>query len=82
MRTTLSLEPDVAARLRRLQDDRRLPLKQLVNDALRHGLEALETPPSPPHREPPTLPVSLGGSLLTEVDDVSGVLALAEGDAR
>lgn len=82
MRTTLSLDPDVAARLRRLRESRRGPFKQLVNDALRHGLGALEDAASVPPAGPPTSPVSLGGALLPDVDDVSGVLAVAEGDAR
>ena len=38
MRTTLTLEPDVAQQLRRQIADKRLPLKRIVNDALRAGL--------------------------------------------
>lgn len=79
MRTTLTLDDDVAARLRRLRDERRIPLKKLVNEALRRGLAAFDEPPSAP-REPATAPVSLGGALLPDVDDVSATLAVAEGD--
>lgn len=39
MRTTLTLDPDVADRLRTLARERRLPFKQVVNAVLRRGLE-------------------------------------------
>jgi hypothetical protein len=81
VRTTLTLDDDVAARLTRLREERRLPLKQLVNEALRRGLAVLDTPP-PASRGPATSPVSLGGALLPDVDDVAETLAVAEGDAR
>lgn len=42
MRTTLSLEPDVAERLKRRMASEKATLKQVVNDALRRGL-AVET---------------------------------------
>ena len=38
MRTTLTLEPDVARDLMRRIDDRGITLKQAVNDALRFAL--------------------------------------------
>ncbi|MGE0393765.1 MAG: ribbon-helix-helix protein, CopG family [Vicinamibacterales bacterium] len=38
MRTTLTLDPDVAARLKKLVDDGGLSFKEAVNDALRRGL--------------------------------------------
>ena len=39
MRTTLTLDDDVAAALERLRRSQRLSLKQLVNEALRRGLD-------------------------------------------
>lgn len=81
MRTTLTLDDDVAARLQRVREERRLPLKQLVNEALRRGLAVLDGPP-PARRGPATSPVSLGGALLPNVDDLSETLAIAEGDSR
>ena len=39
MRTTLTLDPDVADRLRALARERRLPFKQVVNAVLRRGLD-------------------------------------------
>jgi hypothetical protein len=38
MRTTLTLDPDVADRLRALARERGLPFKQVVNSVLRRGL--------------------------------------------
>ncbi len=38
MRTTLTLDDDVAAALERLRRSRRIGLKRLVNEALRRGL--------------------------------------------
>lgn len=81
MRTTLTLDDDVAARLEQLRQQRRLSFRTLVNDALRRGLDALDAP-APPRETPPTSPVSLGGALFPDVDDVASVLAAAEGDAR
>jgi hypothetical protein len=46
MRTTLSLDPDVAAILRQRTEDSSQSLKQVVNQALRIGLAA--TAPSEP----------------------------------
>jgi hypothetical protein len=39
MRTTLTLDPDVADRLRALARERGLPFKQVVNSVLRRGLD-------------------------------------------
>jgi hypothetical protein len=39
VRTTLTLDPDVADRLRALARERGLPFKQVVNAVLRRGLE-------------------------------------------
>jgi hypothetical protein len=38
MRTTLTLDPDVAEKLKRRIAETKLPLKRVVNDALRAGL--------------------------------------------
>lgn len=39
VRTTLTLDPDVADRLRALARERNLPFKQVVNAVLRRGLD-------------------------------------------
>lgn len=80
MRTTLTLDDDVAARLAELRarGDRR-SLKQVVNDVLRAGLAALDRE-RPVPSGPYTRAVSLGKPRLPDLDDVSEVLAVAEGD--
>jgi Ribbon-helix-helix protein, copG family len=80
MRTTLTLDDDVAADVERLRKTRRQSLKQVVNDALREGLKQLTTPP-PPRRPFRTKAVDLGECLLGNVDNVAEVLAVAEGEA-
>ncbi len=77
MRTTLSLDDDVVARLDQLRAARRVPLKQLVNDALRAGLDTLDRPP--PRRRFRTRPLETG-RLLIDVTSAPEALAIAEGD--
>lgn len=79
MRTTLTLDDDVAAHLRRLSEERRVPFRRLVNDVLRQGLASLDVPPRR-RKQHATQPVSLGGALLANVDDVADVLSVVEGD--
>jgi hypothetical protein len=79
MRTTLTLDPDVAAALERVRGSTGLGLKEAVNEAMRRGLAQLEkrTSAKRPFR---TRAVNLGPCLLGDVDDVSEALALAEGE--
>ena len=51
MRTTLTLERDVAARLRLEVRRTGKSLKAIVNEALRHGLALQGQPPTPPRFE-------------------------------
>ncbi len=81
MRTTLTLDPDVATALERLKEERGLTLKAAVNEALRHGLKALAAPAGPA-REPYRIrPWNAGRLLVDNVDDVAEALAAAEGEA-
>ena len=79
MRTTLTLDKDVAVQLERIQRDRRTSFKEVVNEALRHGLLHMTRTPRrrPRHR---TRTVSLGRCLIGNLDDVAEVLAIAEGE--
>jgi len=79
MRTTLTLDEDVAALLRRVRQDRRGTLKDVVNEAPRPGLRQMT---APVQRDAPyrTRTVSLGRCLIGDLDDVSEVLAVAEGE--
>jgi hypothetical protein len=51
MRTTIDLDPDVDARLRALARERGVPLRTVINDALRAGIE-----PRDGDAQPYTLP--------------------------
>lgn len=50
MRTTVTLDPDIAARLQRLATERGATFKATINATLRAGLEAGE-PGARPYRE-------------------------------
>ncbi|MGD9262702.1 MAG: CopG family transcriptional regulator [Desulfobacterales bacterium] len=79
MRTTLTIDDDVAAALERIRKTRKLSFKALVNDALRQGLKEMSRPPRKikPYK---TKPVSLGRCLVGSLDDISEALAIAEGE--
>jgi predicted flavoprotein YhiN len=79
MRTTLTIDDDVAALLERIRKTRKQSFKALVNEALRQGLKEMATPPkrSKPYK---TRAVSLGRCLVGNLDDISEVLAVAEGE--
>lgn len=79
MRTTLTIDDDVAASLERLRKTRQGSLKDLVNEALRRGIKDMTARPKP--REPfRTRAVDLG-EVLIPVDNVSEALAVAEGES-
>lgn len=80
MRTTLTLDGDVAAMLKRALAARDASLKGLVNDALRRGLKDMSgrTKPRRPVR---THPVALGRLQIAGIDNIGDALAIAEGEA-
>jgi len=79
VRTTLTIDPDVAALLRRaVKGGRRL--RDVVNEALRAGLQ-----PAPAGRRQcerrATVPFDSGRCLVGSVDSVADALSVAEGEA-
>jgi hypothetical protein len=80
MRTTLTLDDDVAALLERERRRRKVKLREIVNEALREGLARLDEPRTSgePFR---TATVSLGRCKMATLDDVADALALAEGES-
>jgi Arc/MetJ-type ribon-helix-helix transcriptional regulator len=75
MRTTITLDDDVAVRLKRLSRGGRF--KDVVNDALRRGLERMEArDPAPEYR---VKAVNVGPRR-TDLDNVWEVIAEIEGD--
>ena len=53
MRTTLTIDPDVAQLLTQALERAQKPFKQIVNDALRRGLSAPASPPRKPFKVTP-----------------------------
>jgi hypothetical protein len=80
MRTTITLDEDVAIELKKMCADRGLRFKVVVNDALRAGLRALHDPVEGGTSEYRTPPVSLGRPTYSDLDNVAELLSVAEGD--
>jgi hypothetical protein len=80
MRTTLTLEKDVAASLERLRKARRVSMKALINDALREGLRSLAAP-SRRTAKFETQAVDLGRCLVGDLDDIAEAIAGAENES-
>jgi hypothetical protein len=74
MRTTLSIDDDNAARLERLRKKREASLKEIVNEAIRTGLDRLEEPQPKKRKASPTKVVDLGAPLFTDVKELIGAL--------
>ena len=79
MRTTLTLDDDVAVALERLRKQRDAGLKELVNEALRRGLRDMSTRPK--RREPVrTRSVALVRLQIAGIDNIAEALSIAEGE--
>jgi len=79
MRTTLTLDDDVAQLIERIRRRRGASLRDVVNDGLREGLPRLDAPARP--RKPYRMKgVSLGDCLIPHLDNIAEVLAVAEGE--
>jgi hypothetical protein len=79
MRTTLTLDPDVAAEIQRRRRSGDRGLKEEINRLLRLGLLHDEES-SGPAQEVRTRAFSVGKVLVAGIDDVAGALARAEGE--
>jgi hypothetical protein len=78
MRTTLTLDPDVAAKARQGAARLRKPFKEVVNSALRIGLDAVLQPaPAKPYR---TVPRPLGLRDGFSYDNIADLLVHGEGE--
>lgn len=70
MRTTLTIDEDVAVRLERLRKKREASLKEVVNEVMRRGLDRVEEAAAPKKRKPfRTKAVDLGPLLYPSVKD-------------
>ncbi|MCP4591782.1 MAG: hypothetical protein GY842_13665 [bacterium] len=81
MRTTLTLDDDVAILLNQARTRQRRTLKEVVNEALRRGLPQLDTAARRISRPYSTPTVSVGRCFVDDVDDVAAALVLGEGEA-
>ena len=80
MRTTLTIDDDVAAELEQLRRARDASLKDLVNDALRLGLrEMIDRPKRKKLFR--TRSFDGGGVLVKSIDNTAELLAEIEGEA-
>jgi hypothetical protein len=79
MRTTITLEDDVAASLKRLRKARRLKFKTLVNMVLREGIKRMMEP-GKRRKTFQTRSVDLGPCRTANVHNVAEVLVIAEGE--
>ena len=79
MRTTLTIDEDVAVQLKRLRRARDVGLKELVNKVLRRGLRAMKA--SPEQREMVRTRGYPMGKPLINIDNVADALAHLEGEA-
>jgi hypothetical protein len=79
MRTTLTIDDDVAAELERLRRARDTRLKDLVNDALRLGLREM-TAPSKKGKPFRTRSFDGGRLLVASIDNIAELLAEVEGE--
>ena len=80
MRTTLTLDDDNAVRLERLRKERDVSLKDVVNQAIRCGLNEMETPPkrNEPYR---TKVMNLGKSLFDSPEELKAMIRQLDEEA-
>lgn len=77
MRKTLTIDDDVAAELKRQCAERGVSLKDVVNDALRRGMNEMR----PKSRKPfETKVFDVGEPLIKNTDCIGELLAIAEGE--
>ena len=83
MRTTITLDPDVEAQVRKVMRERGLSFKQAVNDAIRSGLrsgpsdEAYDFPSY--HLGQPKVPLEHALRLAGELEDEEIMLKMRHG---
>jgi hypothetical protein len=80
MRTTLTLDDDVAAVLERLRKSRDASMKDLVNEALRRGLKDM-TSRTKRRERLQTRSVALGRPRIGSLDNIGEAIAVAEAEA-
>ncbi len=77
MRTTLTLDDDIAALIERLRQEKNMTLRDLVNESMRLGIRQMMSPPAK-SKAFKTKRVSLGKCKIASLDGISEVLSLTE----
>jgi hypothetical protein len=80
VRTTITLDDDLAIRLERHRSQHGESFKQALNEAVRAGLNQIESSAEAPREVRRTKPLALGRRLAGSIDDIGEVLAIAEGE--
>lgn len=78
MRTTLTLDPDVAAKAKQGAARMRKPFKEVINAALRVGLDEILAPPAARPYQTKARPLGLRQGF--SYDNISELIAAAEGE--
>jgi len=78
MRTTLTIDADIAAKARRAVSQTGLPFKAVINQALRVGLDEVLSPQA--SRPYQTKPRAMGLKAGFSYDNISELLAVTEGE--
>jgi len=81
VRTTITIEDDVATEIARLQRLRDEGLKQTINAVLRAGIAAMAKPSRKRRAVFRTAPASLGRPRLKSLDNIDEVLSFGEGES-
>jgi hypothetical protein len=80
MRTTLTLDDDIAVQLTRLREERKVGLRAAVNEAMRAGLKQMLNPARSKRKACRTPVFHATRTLIGDMTNVSDMLAVAEGD--
>ncbi|MGH3276657.1 MAG: hypothetical protein ACRDNZ_20305 [Streptosporangiaceae bacterium] len=81
MRTTVTLDDDLAIRLEQLRAERGTSFKDTLNDVIRRGMSVVNAPGQVSSAHAITRPLEMGRRLIDDIDSVPDALAIAEGEA-
>jgi hypothetical protein len=85
MRTTVTIDPDVEALLKKAMRERGQPFKQVLNNAVRDGLRMAQAKPEKPFRQRtfdmglPLVDLTKANTLAAELEDQELVAKLRAG---
>ncbi len=80
MRTTLTLDDDVAVRIARIREERKISLRDAVNETMRAGLEKMSEPARTDRKVFETPVFHADRLLIGDLTSTAEMLAVAEGE--